>query len=745
MNQRFKRKFKEKAIFRSLISTMIIASLPAAANSNEENQVEELEEIEKISIFGRSIPRTDMSTLTPVQVLSGDELAHRIQGGLGETLSGLPGIHLDNFGGGASRPVIRGQTVPRIGVLSDGASMFDVSSVAPDHAITTDPLLLDAIEILRGPAATRYGGNALNGAINLIDSKIPKVLPEEGLSGAAELRLGTGDKEKAAAGRITVGLGSLALHAEGSQRKSEDYDIPDSYGEDKLVDSYANSSSYSFGASWITSKGYIGAAYTQQDSDYGLPGHSHEGGVCHTHGLDLHCESHGGYNDPFLNSNDDHTAFIKLRSERIDIRADYDDLFPSISHARLRLSYTDYKHAEVDGEILFSQYTNEAYDGRIELTHIPLFGFTGTFGVQYTDSAFTGLSENSAHTYTPYPSPEFVTKSSAIFLNERRSFGSIDLEVSARKSWTEIDAPYLLPDYTAEEVSEWGIDPDDFFQQDRDRWSEAWRGEKQSPLSASISAVWNFDTSYSTSLSFSHAERTPSVRELNAYGNSLATNSYELGLKQGNRFSGDLPLFDGVIEKANSINLTFRKAKGATQFEVGLFYQNIDDYIYARLIEEEVLESGARYRYLVYTPVDTIFTGIDGEISHQFTTASRVTIFGDYVQAELKNSDDNLPRIPPSRLGARYEWNAGDISADIEYYRTFDQDEISDFETETPGYNMFNATISYQFDMSNEQSVELYARGTNLTNELAFSHTSFVKDQSPLRGRNIVLGVRYQF
>src|SRR3546814_12904614 len=112
----------------------------------------------------------------PVQVLSGGDLAHRRQGGLGETLAGWPGVHLDNFGGGASRPVIRGQTVPRIEILSDGANLFDVSSVSPDHAITTDPLLLDEIEIMRGPVATRFGGSAGNGAINLINSKVPKAM-----------------------------------------------------------------------------------------------------------------------------------------------------------------------------------------------------------------------------------------------------------------------------------------------------------------------------------------------------------------------------------------------------------------------------------------------------------------------------------------------------------------------------------------------------------------------------------------
>jgi iron complex outermembrane receptor protein len=192
-----------------------------------------------------------LPSMTPSQRLSGPELVHRRQGGLGETLAGLPGIHLDSFGGGASRPVIRGQTLPRIEILSDGAALFDVSSVSPDHAVTTDPLLLDAIEIIRGPAAVRYGGNAVNGAINLIDSKIPTRLPADGLSGATEVRYGTGDNEKTAVGRVTAGVGQFALHAEGVRRHAGNYEVPGTYGAQTLRDSFAGNTSYAVGASWI--------------------------------------------------------------------------------------------------------------------------------------------------------------------------------------------------------------------------------------------------------------------------------------------------------------------------------------------------------------------------------------------------------------------------------------------------------------------------------------------------------------
>lgn len=710
----------------------------AAARRGEQVQTSVLDDV---VVTARSLSGLEPGPL-PVQVLSGSALAHRRQGGLGETLAGTPGVHLDNFGGGASRPVIRGQTVPRIEILSDGANIFDVSALSADHAITTEPLLLDAIEVLRGPAAARYGGNAVNGAVNLIDSKVPKAFPEAGLEGAAEFRLGTGDEERTSAGRVTAGLGPFAIHAEGSWRVAEDYDVPDAYGSDKLIDSFAESSSYSFGASWITSKGYLGAAYTRQDSEYGLPGHSHEGGVCHLHGLDLHCESHDSFTDPFLGSDDDHTASIQLVSERVDVRGDYDNLAPGIAHARLRLSYTDYVHDEIDGDILFSRYRNEVYDGRLELTHAPFLGFSGTFGVQYTDGVFSGLDYNDAHEGTV--PRDFATEATALFLTERRTIGAFDLEFSARQDWREVSVPFNLENYVKPSLIP--TIPPAMMENAIRTYTAAhlrtWPGSEADPFSASIAGAWNFRDGYSVALSLSRSQRMPSVREIYAQSNNLATNSFETGLIKG---SGSLPKYPDTIESSDTVNLTLRKTDGPTRFEVGLFRQDVDDYIHARLIEEEALESGALYRYLVYTPADATFTGIDGEVSHAINAQARLTVFGDYVRATLDTADDNLPRIPPGRIGARYEWAGGPFSADLEYYRTFAQNRHASYETRTEGYDMLNATLAYRVDMSRERSVELYLRGTNLTNELAFVHTSFVKDQSPLRGLNLVFGIRHQF
>lgn len=695
--------------------------------------------------------------ITPVQILTGAELAHRRQGGLGETLAGLPGVHLDHFGGGASRPVIRGQTLPRVEILSDGATLFDVSSVSPDHAVATDPLLLDAIEIIRGPAAIRYGGNAVNGAVNLIDSKVPTRLPAGGVSGATELRYGTGDNEKTAVGRVTAGMGQFAIHAEGVRRHADDYDVPGAYGAHALPDSFSENTSYSVGASWITKKGYIGAAFTRMKSDYGLPGHSHLNGVCHTHGLDLHCEAHGGFDDPF-GSPDSHTAYIKLRSDRVDVRADYADLLPGFSHMRVRLSHTDYAHDEIDGALLFTRYTNKVSDGRIELTHVPVLGFTGTLGMQYTDGTFSGINVEDLH--VPFPNNAYglvppyhhLTKNVGLFLSERRSFGAVDLEVALRKDWREMRAQTpafratMSPEYEALFTEWYGAE-----------WREVLASEsvgrflkrnppaKHHPVSASLGATWQIADGYSAALSLSRTERAPNVRELYARGNNLATNSYELGLAVDNAiFKESRRSASDVLESTDAVNLTLRKSGGPLDAEIGLFYQDVSDYVFARLVETE-RESGVAHHFLAYTAADVRFAGIDGQLGYQLSRASRITVFGDHVRARMRHGDDNLPRIPRGRLGVRVDRTWGPLSVDVEVTRTFGQDRIASYETETAGYNMVNATVAYRFDMGARKSMELYARGTNLTNELAFAHTSFVKNQSPLRGRSIAFGMRHAF
>ncbi|MDP1791898.1 MAG: TonB-dependent receptor plug domain-containing protein, partial [Methylibium sp.] len=150
---------------------------------------------------------------TPYSVLAGPGLVLKRGSSLGETLSGLPGVSSSYFGPNANRPVIRGQDGDRIRVLNNAGATLDASALSFDHAVPIDPLVVERLEVLRGPAALLYGGSAVGGVVNAIDNRIPKAAID-GVGGALELRGGGAARERSAGALVEAGGNGLAIHAD---------------------------------------------------------------------------------------------------------------------------------------------------------------------------------------------------------------------------------------------------------------------------------------------------------------------------------------------------------------------------------------------------------------------------------------------------------------------------------------------------------------------------------------------------
>ena len=74
------------------------------------------------------------------------------------------------------------------------------------------------------------------------------------------------------------------------------------------------------------------------------------------------------------------------------------------------------------------------------------------------------------------------------------------------------------------------------------------------------------------------------------------------------------------------------------------------------------------------------------------------------------------------------------------------QNKLSLNETPTESYNMLDLKVSQSlpiFSRDGEMMVTLFAK--NLLDEVARNHSSFVKDQVPLPGRNIGLRFNMKF
>ena len=622
-----------------------------------------------VSASGLGVASDDM--VTPVTSIGGNELVRTRQSTLGETLSSMPGITSSHFGAGASRPIIRGMDGPRVKILSDGSEIQDASTISPDHAVAFEPVLAERIEVLRGPSALAYGGGAVGGVVNIIDRKVPTAMPEGGLEGSFEVRANSAAREKTGAAEFTVAAGSnLALHLEGVKRDADDYRVgKDWEGGRRVPGSYKETETGTVGLSWVGKDGYLGAAFTKERGKYGLPGHGFEN-----------------------EAGEIEAPVVDLDSERWDVRGEYRNPVAGIERVRLRASFTDYIHDEVEGSAVATTFKNKGHDGRLEFVHAPIAGWHGVFGLQTTRRDFSAIG---AEAYVP----PTLTKKHAAFLTEEYKLGNVRFEAAVRHEWQDVEAEVDKPDSHT-------------------------RG-----TSLSLGAVWKFAPEYSLGTSLSHTHRLPTAEELFADGPHLATNTYEIG-------NPNL-----VKETSNNLDLTLRKFAGRTTFSLSAFHNRIGDYIYSQTRGEfEGLQ------LINYAQRDATFTGLEGEVAHNLSSVWKTTVFGDYVRARFDEGPGSrdIPRTPAHRIGVKLEGDWGAWNGLAELVRVGKQDKIADFETATPGYTTLNLSTHYSTRIGTLPA-QLYLRLNNVTDRLAYSHTSFIKDYAPLTGRNLTAGLRVLF
>ncbi|WP_444816558.1 TonB-dependent receptor [Stutzerimonas frequens] len=647
-------------------------------------------ELQSVVVSASGLAKQSHEMTTPAAVMEGDELVLRRETTLGETLESLPGVRSSSFGAGAARPVIRGLDGARVKVLSDGGELLDASTISPDHAVTSEPLLAERIEVLKGPATLLYGGGAIGGVVNVIDKKIPTHVPEKGYEGELELRANSVANEGAGVFGITAGSGNFAVRAEGTKRQADPYEIPGS--PDKQEGSYNDTDSFNLGASFIGERGYIGAAYGEQNNRYGLLAHEHAD--CHTHGSDLHCGGHDDHDDDDEHDHDEHGSvpYVDMRQKRWDLRGELSDPLPGFELARLRIGHSDYQHKEIEGGEVGTRFNNDATDARLELTHQPLFGWRGVLGAQTLRRDFEALGEEA---YVP----QTLTRNHGLFLLEEYTAGAWRYELGLRHEWQDIDADGR---------------PD----------------TDHSGTSMSAGAVWTFAPQYSLGFSLTRSQRLPSAEELYANGPHAATRTVELG---------NVELEE---ETSHNAEITLRKFAGRTTFSLSVFRNEVDDFIYAADTGNDI---GGGYREIEYRQQDAVLTGAEGEVRFQATDATAFTLFGDHVRGKLRDGGGDLPRIPADRLGVRLDQSfTPALNGQLEFYRVQRQDELADYESETGGYNMLGASLGYSGSLSQTDYL-LYLKANNLLDEKARQHTSFIKDEVLLPGRNLTVGVRLAF
>lgn len=670
-----------------------------AAHSDDDNDI----------VVSGHLP-VDFSLLASATTLEDDELLLQTRGQLGEILASLPGVSSSSFAPGASRPVLRGLDGDRIRVLVDGIGSIDASSVSADHAVVFDPLTIDHIDVVHGPGVLLFGGQAIGGAVNGLDKRIPRQVPER-LTATFIGGIGSAANERSAGGAVEIPLGGrFVAHLDANWRKSDDLKVggfvhsPELRAElleeaehhlgegelaeaedfaelaalsGKVPNSAARSYTLGAGFAFIDAGGNLGISIQRQDMRYGVPlrpggGHGHGGE-----------EGEAG----------EENVSIDLVQTRIDWRGAV-EIGGFLDSLQFRGAYGDYEHIELEGDEIGTRFAGKGMEVRADLVQHERGGWRGRSGVQFFNRK---LTIEGAEAF--FPNNEISRL--GVFTLQSLRFGDFEIDGAARFDKSTI---------RSQPVS---------FERTLNLWSGA----------AGLS--WRPAPGWKLGANFIHGARAPAPEEFLSNGLHVATQAFETGDP------------DFAAETSDGFEAYVRYDGGRYRLALTGYLTDFDGFIAA-------LPTGAEeegFPVFQYTQLPARFQGFEAEAWAKVMTWSggylAVEGSADYTNAELKGVGP-VPRIPPLRLrgGIEAEHRNLHFNAEVEWNDA--QQRVASFENPVASFTMVNLNIAWH-PMGDNGPLTLALAANNLFDVDARRAASFTREFVPLPGRDIRLTAKVTF
>lgn len=650
----------------------------AAAAQNAPRTIE----LDEVIVTGAPYGISARATTIATTVIDEETLAAAPASSLGDLVAGLPGMRSTDFAPGASRPVIRGLSGPRVQVLTNGIGLIDASSVSPDHQVATDPAEANRIEIVRGPATLAYGGTAIGGVVNVLDNRIPTALPA-GLDGAASTQMSSVDDGRSVAGRLTFALGPVAVSVDGVSKRADDYDIPVPAISQRLADaegiprgpggtqpnSFSELDSRGLGLSWIGSRGFVGASVKDLSSRYGVVAEA--------------------------------DVFIQLEQTREDLRGELTLDTGPFQRLTGAFGHADYTHTEFEGPgNPGTVFQSDGWEARSDLVQRTRDGWNGAIGAQTLSRSFEAIG---AEAFVPASEVE----EAGIYTVQRLDRPGWGLDGGLRYDRRTVRATPLSGGAEIE--------------RDFSNWS------------GSAAAFIKPSADLFLGVSLAHNERAPSEVELFADGLHIATGVYE---------TGD-PTLDN--ETVTTIEGTVHYDVGRFRGDLHVYASKYDGFIDERDTGGVFVDGGESFPVFRFVQTGANFRGLEAEAAYDLWSSGTRSLSlegaADFVRAETDLGP--AARIPPWSVTSRLVWTSTPFDASLEVRHVGEQDRLASYELGTDSYTMVNLSASWR--PFADKAVTLFAEGHNLTDTEAREHVSFLKDVAPLPGRNFRAGISYRF
>lgn len=748
-------KFKQSFIATQVITALALSGGALAQETEQSESTDQHDHsYERIVVTASPLQKSAIDSAQPIYVMSEDELRESQAATLGETLRSIVGVQASYFSPTSSSPIIRGLDGPRVRILQNGLDVADISRGGPDHSVATETSTAQQVEIFRGPSTLLFGSGASGGVVNVVDNRVPRFV-EQGLSGQYGVVYNSVSEEKLVSGELNARNGDYAFHIDAFKRSADDYSTPNftnDEGEqtDHIENSFTEDEGFTLGTSYLFDGGFIGLSVGRLEREYGIPGHSHG-----------HEEEHENHTEH--EEHEELGIYADFKQDRYQLLSSLSNPISGVERLDINFGYSELAHDEIEGDVVESGFSMEQSELRIAATHAPLFGWSGAFGAQFEAKEYISVGSEA---YTP-PSD---TELAGVFWLLERTFGNLTLETGAR----------------VEEVS---------------LKTEAFNTLDYKPMSFSLGARYQVSNELQFAFNASYSERAPQSNELFSNGAHFATGTYEVGgvyelheeHEEGHHHEEEhheeghgeehhegelyhLATRSNALATEDSANIDLGIHYQGSRFhvEANVFWNEINNFIYQGNTgvnsnqldlhghdehghdehshdehegEEHDAHDGHDHGSLpvyVYQQQDARLYGYEVSGHYQFTNSWHIDAFTDYARAKFVNGG-NVPRIPAQRVGAKLKYAQSGWEASLGVTHYAEQDKIGENEERTDSFSLVNLHLNYYPGLIANQDVAVYFKVDNLTDELGFVHSSFIKDDAPLPGRNIGIGIRAHF
>ena len=696
--------------------------------------------IEEIIVTSSFIEQNLDQIHNPIHVIGSDELASMASQSLGESLDDLLGVGTSDYGSAVGHPIIRGLGGTRVKVMRNGRVNRDVSGLGADHPVEIDFNNIQQIEVVRGPSSLFYANGTSGGIINIVDNTIARKdftesdltvgyevqsvnngnigeLSYENNFGGLNFSLGYRDTDFE---NFEIPYGAI-IHEEHEEEEEEGHHEEEEHHEENpkfLPNSDSGTESYKFGVSKTGDWGYLGVSATGLETLYGIPFHGEE------HEEE---EGHEEHEEERIFANTDSDSFNLEGSYNIrnNWLLDSVDYYGAVTEYSLKEQHAEEAHHEEEEEEEGDHHDHE--EGPTEFKNdASEFGAVINF---VSDQYSQKMMLNAIQEDVSIIGHEAFMKPSD---NREFSFGYYLSKDTGLFDWhfalrhDRISRKGSVAHHEEEEEEEDHHEHEEEHEEEVDKFKKEFNTD-----SLALTLTRDLNDYLEMSLDLASVERAPSAIELYMNGPHLATGRYE----EGNT--------NLQIERSRNIDFTLAYQQNAFFGSMTIFQNNIDNFIYLA----DTNKTEKKMPLAQYMQKDAQLSGVELQFGAAFPFYDgdlELSIARDSVSGEF-NDGTYIPRMMPARNIFSVNYKRNTLEFDMSLKDVEKQDEFSSKETMTKGYQMLDMRLTQKLVTDSGRVVQASIFGKNMLDEVARNHTSWVKNEVPLPGKNVGINFRVTF